>query len=80
MTLYDELGVDRSADTATIKRAYRKKAIKAHPDAGGDPAQFQALALAYEVLSDEEKRARYDETGATGTVLRWKTTRHFTQS
>lgn len=68
MTLYDDLGVDRSADTETIKRAYRKKARKAHPDAGGSPEEFRALSLAYDTLSDADKRARYDETGSTNPI------------
>lgn len=63
--LYEDLGVPKTADKAQIKGAYRKKARKAHPDAGGDPADFHAIAKAYEVLGDDARRARYDETGAT---------------
>jgi curved DNA-binding protein CbpA len=58
--LYDTLGVSKDAPKETIKRAYRKKALKQHPDHGGDEAKFKSLALAYRILSDEEKRARYD--------------------
>lgn len=68
MTLYDDLGVDRSVDADTIKRAYRKKARKAHPDAGGSPEEFRTLSLAYDTLSDADKRARYDETGSTSST------------
>lgn len=61
--LYDTLGVDKDAEPDAIKKAYRKLAKSHHPDAGGDPAQFHALAKAYDVLSDDDKRKRYDETG-----------------
>lgn len=61
--LYETLGVSKSADAATIKKAYRKKAMDTHPDRGGDPAAFQSVELAHRVLSDKDKRARYDETG-----------------
>lgn len=64
---YDILGVDKSADAATIKKAYRKKAIKFHPDKNpGDKEaeeNFKKAAEAYEVLSDENKKARYDQFG-----------------
>ncbi len=64
---YEILGVDKSADAATIKKAYRKKAIKFHPDKNpGDKEaeeNFKKAAEAYEVLSDENKKARYDQFG-----------------
>lgn len=63
---YAELGLEPGADKETIKRAYRKRAKKAHPDAGGDKEAFQRLALAHEILSDDDRRARYDQTGDTG--------------
>lgn len=63
MTLYDELGVPKDADTPTIKKAYRRKAQKAHPDKGGDKAKFYAIQRAYDVLGDETRRKKYDETG-----------------
>lgn len=63
MTLYADLGVEPGADPETITRAYRRKAQKAHPDAGGDLKTFHAVQHAYEVLSDPAKRAHYDRTG-----------------
>jgi curved DNA-binding protein len=65
---YEVLGVQRSASEADIKKAYRKLARKHHPDVNpGDKSaeeKFKELNEAYEVLSDPEKRKRYDELGA----------------
>lgn len=61
--LYTRLGVAKDATLAQIKSAYRKLAKQHHPDAGGDPDTFYPIAIAYDVLGDEAKRARYDETG-----------------
>src|SRR5512147_3134043 len=63
---YRILGVDRSADDKTIKSAYRKLARKYHPDVakGKDAGErFREITEAYEVLSDPEKRRRYDTLG-----------------
>jgi DnaJ-class molecular chaperone len=61
---YKILGVDRKADDKTIKSAYRKLARKYHPDvAKGKDDRFKEVAEAYEVLSDPEKRRRYDTLG-----------------
>merc|ERR1712106_983222 len=66
---YDTLGVDASADPNAIKKAYRKMALKFHPDKNpGEEAEkkFKEISAAYEVLSDEEKRQTYDRFGLEG--------------
>ena len=63
---YDTLGVSKSATPNEIKKAYRKLALKNHPDKGGDPEVFKKITVAYEVLSDEEKRDLYDKYGKDG--------------
>lgn len=61
--LYEVLGVERAADVKAIRRAYRKKAKSAHPDAGGSQAEFEAIKRAHDVLTDPERRKKYDEAG-----------------
>ncbi|KAL7127057.1 hypothetical protein ABFS83_14G228800 [Erythranthe nasuta] len=60
---YEILGVPKTASPDDLKKAYKKAAIKNHPDKGGDPEKFKELAHAYEVLSDPEKREIYDQYG-----------------
>lgn len=62
--LYSELGVPRTADAATIKRAYRKLAKELHPDQNKDnpkaAERFKTITSAYDILSDPEKKGKYD--------------------
>jgi DnaJ-class molecular chaperone len=65
--LYDALGVSPDADSSTIKKAYRKKSLKYHPDRPtGDEEKFKLASAAYEVLKDDEKRQLYDAHGEEG--------------
>lgn len=72
---YEVLGLDRSASPDEIKSAYRKTALKTHPDKvpqdQKDEAKekFQQVAFAYAVLSDPARRKRYDETGSTSEAV-----------
>lgn len=64
---YEVLGVSKSASADEIKKAFRKAAVKYHPDKeGGDEAKFKEVNEAYEVLKDQQKRQRYDQFGHAG--------------
>ena len=60
MTYYDTLGISESASPDEIKKAYRKLANQHHPDKGGDTTKFQQIQSAYDILSDDNRRAQYD--------------------
>ena len=60
MDLYQELGVSKTASAEEIKRAYKKLAMKYHPDRGGDTEKLSKINAAYTVLKDPQKRAEYD--------------------
>jgi curved DNA-binding protein CbpA len=62
-TPYETLGVGKKASKATVTKAYRKRARETHPDREGSPEEFNEVRRAYAVLSDDARRARYDETG-----------------
>jgi DnaJ family protein A protein 2 len=64
--LYNILGVSKTAKPSEIKKAYHKLALKEHPDKGGDEEKFKKIQMAYEILSDEEKREKYDKFGLEG--------------
>lgn len=64
---YEVLGVSKSASEDEIKKAFRKAAVKYHPDKeGGDEEKFKEVNEAYEVLKDKQKRQRYDQFGHAG--------------
>jgi DnaJ family protein C protein 7 len=57
---YKTLGIQSDATEVEIKKAYRKMAIVHHPDKGGSEAAFKEVSAAYEILSDPQRRARFD--------------------
>lgn len=65
MDPYQELGVPRDASSEDVKRAYRSKRSGAHPDKkkGGSSEKFHAIQKSYDILSDPDRRKRYDQTG-----------------
>ena len=66
---YETLGVDRAANDEQIRRAFRRKAMEFHPDRNKTPGaedKFKEINEAYQVLSDQEKRSRYDRFGHAG--------------
>lgn len=62
---YEILGVPRTASPDEIKTAFRKHAMEHHPDKGGNPEEFKKFNEAYQVLSNAQARAQYDQYGAT---------------
>lgn len=65
MDPYKVLGVGRNTNETDLKKAYKSKAMKHHPDRGGDEAKFKELNEAYDVLKDPQKKAAYDRYGTT---------------
>ena len=66
---YEVLGVSKDASDAEIKKAYRKLSKKYHPDLNHEPGaeeKFKEVNEAYEILSDPQKKAQYDQFGTTG--------------
>jgi DnaJ-class molecular chaperone len=63
---YQTLGIDRDATPDEIKRAYRKLASQHHPDKGGDKVKFQDIQVAYDTLSDPQRRAQIDNPDMGG--------------
>ena len=72
---YEVLGVNKDASAEDIKKSYRKLAMKYHPDRNPDnpkaEEQFKEAKEAYEMLSDDQKRAAYDQYGQYGRRCRW---------
>lgn len=63
--LYETLEISPNASDNDIKKAYRKMAMKHHPDKGGDPAKFKEISAAFEILGSKEKKEKYDRFGIT---------------
>lgn len=63
---YDILAVSKNATQDEIKKAYRRAAMKHHPDRGGDQSKFKEINEAYQILSNPQKRAQYDQFGTAG--------------
>jgi curved DNA-binding protein CbpA len=63
LDLYKVLGVTSEADKPALKKAYRNKSMTTHPDKGGTPEKFALVKKAYDTLSDDAKRRKYDDTG-----------------
>ena len=64
MNYYKLLDIDKNASEQEIKKAYRKLAVKCHPDRGGNEEEFKNISKAYQTLSDKNKRKIYDLTGS----------------
>lgn len=63
---YELLGISKNATSDEIKKAYRRLALKYHPDRGGDQEKFKKVNEAYQILSDPQKRSQYDQFGKAG--------------
>lgn len=70
---YQILGVNENASPEEIKKSYRKLANQHHPDKGGDQAIFKDISVAYDTLSDPQKKAEYDQSRRGGPQVRFHT-------
>lgn len=70
---YQTLGVNQNSTPDEIKKAYRKLANQHHPDKGGDQARFKDVSVAYDTLSDPQKKAEYDQMRMGGPQVRFHT-------
>lgn len=70
--LYKTLGINKKANKNDIKKAYRDKAKKHHPDRNGNSSAFIEINKAHSILIDDKKRRLYDETGQTGENIKSK--------
>lgn len=77
MTYYEILGINQNASQDDIKKAYRKLAMKHHPDKGGDEHKFKDISVAYDTLSDPQKRAEYDQQLMGGPQVRFSNMHDF---
>lgn len=71
MDYYSVLGVTQNSTKSEVKKAYKKLASKHHPDKGGDESEFKKIQEAYEVLSDPEKLAQWQQQGRQGFSGHW---------
>jgi len=63
MDYYDVLGISRTATDQEIRKAYKAKSMKHHPDRGGNEEEFKKVNEAYSTLKDPQKKAMYDQYG-----------------